>query len=226
MPLKREIIQTEDGSVTIFIPELNECYHSIHGAVNESNHIFIEAGLKFVLKNQTSINILEVGFGTGLNAFLTAVNCRDLAYTIYYIGVEPFPLVIEEIEKLNYAEVCGNKENADYLKKIHLLPWEEQGWIGDNFSLLKRKKKIEEASLPDNVFDLVYFDAFAPSVQPELWKQSIFEKLFNSMKSGGVLVTYSSKGDVKRALKACGFQIEKLPGPKGKREFCRGVKTI
>lgn len=225
MLLHREIITTEDGSVTIFIPELNECYHSIHGAANESNHIFIDAGLKFVLKEQTQLNILEIGFGTGLNAFLTLGYCLHNHCSIDYIGLEPYPLVAAEIEQLNYAQLSDSIEQIDYLKNIHQIPWETKGIISDNFSLLKTKQKIEEAILPDNHFDLVYFDAFAPTVQPHLWQQSIFEKISHSMKPGGVLVTYSCKGDVKRALKACGFNIEKLPGPKGKREFLRGIKS-
>lgn len=222
--MKREIITTGDGSVTIFLPELNESYHSIHGAINESNHIFIEAGLKYVLQNKTNINILEVGFGTGLNAFLTAGTCLDQIYTIYYIGVEPFPVINSEVLKLNYPETSVFHNQIDCFQLIHNSVWEKACSITDNFILFKTQQKIEEVTLKDNHFDLVYFDAFAPMVQPELWQSSIFKKLYDSMKAGSILVTYSSKGDVKRTLKECGFTIDKLPGPKGKREFLRAMK--
>jgi tRNA U34 5-methylaminomethyl-2-thiouridine-forming methyltransferase MnmC len=221
--LKREIIITDDGSTTIFLPEWNECYHSTHGAVNESNHIFIEAGLKYVLSNQTDIRILEVGFGTGLNAFLTSVTAKH--YTIYYIGLEPYPLNHDEIASLNYPESSGFKKSEDSFKRIHSSPWEKDCLITPNFTLCKTQQKIEEAILPENHFNLIYFDAFAPMVQPELWQKSIFEKLYRAMQSGGILVTYSCKGDVKRALKESGFAIEKLPGPTGKREFVRAKKS-
>lgn len=222
--MKREIILTDDGSTTIFLPEWNECYHSTHGAVNESNHIFIEAGLKYVISRQNDIRILEVGFGTGLNAFLTAIN--GSGYTIYYIGLEPYPLNDVEISLLNYDKLSGYETHSLVFDKIHQCTWEKESHVNENFTLLKIQQKIEEAILPENHFDLVYFDAFAPMVQPELWQKDIFEKIYRSMKAEGVLVTYSSKGDVKRALKESGFTIEKLPGPKGKREFCRATKII
>jgi tRNA U34 5-methylaminomethyl-2-thiouridine-forming methyltransferase MnmC len=220
--LKREIILTGDGSTTIYLPEWNECYHSTYGALDEANHIFIEAGLKYVQSRQNDIRILEVGFGTGLNAFLTAINGKN--YTIYYIGLEPYPVNDGEISLLNYDKLCGNGEQNGVFEKIHQGIWEKDIQVTGNFTLLKVKKKVEESNFPDACFDLVYFDAFAPMVQPEMWQKEIFLKLYRAMKPEGVLVTYSSKGDVKRALKECGFTIEKLPGPKGKREFIRARK--
>jgi len=222
--LKREIIITGDGSTTIFLPEWQECYHSTHGAVNESNHIFIEAGLNYVLSKKENIRILEIGFGTGLNAFLTLMNCLSSGKTIYYEGIEPYPLKDSEIASLNYPESTGFIGHQDLFNRIHLAEWERPCRIAPDFTLLKTKQKAEDIILPGSHFDLVYFDAFAPLVQPELWQKSVFEKLNKSMKPGGILVTYSSKGDVKRALKESGFKIEKLPGPKGKREFCRAEK--
>jgi tRNA U34 5-methylaminomethyl-2-thiouridine-forming methyltransferase MnmC len=221
--LKHEIILTDDGSTTIYLPEWKECYHSTHGALNESNHIFIEAGLKYVLSRSNDIRILEVGFGTGLNAFLTAIN--GSGYTIYYIGLEPFPLNDAEISLLNYDKLSWYDVHSSIFEKIHQCPWEKDFQLSKTFTLLKIQQKIEEAILPEDHFDLVYFDAFAPMVQPEMWQKDIFAKIFRLLKTEGVLVTYSSKGDVKRALKESGFTIEKLPGPKGKREFCRATKV-
>ena len=225
MPLQREIIITADGSVSIFVPELNETYHSVHGAMNESDHIFIEAGLRFVMQRQNRINILEVGFGTGLNAFLTACNCFGPDHTIYYIGIEPYPLSDSETEKLNYPELTGIEGSADVFKKIHGSAWEMESKITDNFTLRKTRNKVRDVALPDNTFNLVYFDAFAPGVQPDMWDKAIFEKIYASMRTEGILLTYSCKGDVKRALISCGFAIEKLPGPSGKREFIRAQRS-
>ena len=224
--MKREIILTEDGSSTIFLPEWHECYHSTHGAVNESNHIFIEAGLKHVLSMFSSIRILEVGLGTGLNAFLTAMNTTEPHHTIYYMGIEPFPISDEESVALHYAESSGFSAHDDCFRKIHAAGWDKESQILPHFTLRKTLGRIEDVLLEDDSFHLVYFDAFAPMVQPELWQKNIFEKLGRAMKPGGILVTYSCKGDVKRALKESGFTIEKLPGPIGKREFIRATKAI
>ncbi len=223
--MKREIILTDDGSTTISLPEWDECYHSTHGAVSESNHIFIEAGLKYVLSRQTQIRLLEVGFGTGLNAFLSAMHCMGSNHTLYYIGLEPYPLIETEIKALNYPEISGYKEHDACFRKIHATEWVKESLITPQFTLVKTRQPIQEATLPENYFDLVYFDAFAPRVQPELWQKNIFEKLHRAMQLGGILVTYSCKGDVKRALKESGFTLEKLPGPKGKREFIRAEKS-
>lgn len=220
--MKREVRTTEDGSSTIYIPDWGECYHSVHGAGNESNHIFIEAGLKFVLQKRSDIHVLEVGFGTGLNAFLSFAN--STGYTLYYMGLEPHPLNDAEILQLNYPEVSGFSDLKDIFNTIHNCAWEKDCLLNTDFTLHKTMIKLQDARLPENYFDLVYFDAFAPTIQPALWQSQIFRKLNASMKTGGILVTYSSKGDVKRALLESGFKIEKLPGPKGKREFCRAEK--
>ncbi len=224
--MKREIILTEDGSSTIFLPEWQECYHSTHGAVNESNHIFIEAGLKYVLSKLSYVRILEVGLGTGLNAFLTAMNTTEPHHTIYYMGVEPFPISEEESVALHHAESSGFSAYADCFRKIHAADWDKESQILPHFVLKKVLGGIEDVMLADETFDLVYFDAFAPIVQPEMWQKNIFEKLGRAINLGGILVTYSCKGDVKRALKESGFTIEKLPGPRGKREFIRATKAI
>ena len=224
--LKREVIKTDDGSSTIFIPDLNECYHSTHGAINESMHIFIDAGFRRAIYDKTQINILEVGFGTGLNALLTVIESLEKAFSIFYQGIEPYPVYKSELDQINYPEKINNSQSQLLFEKIHQCEWETPQPNTVNFNLLKTQQKIEEVKLPDNSFDLVYFDAFAPTVQPDLWQTTIFEKIFRSMREGGILVTYSCKGDVKRAMKACGFVIEKLPGPTGKREFLRATKVI
>ena len=222
--MESEIIITADGSHTIYIPELNECYHSKNGAMAESMHIFIEAGYRYVSKNKTSINILEVGFGTGLNALLTLFETLNDSYCVYYQGIEPYRVDKIKLDKLNYPELTGVLNALLYFEEIHNLKTEVPKKITADFSLLIVENKIEDVILKKSFFDLVYFDAFAPDINPELWKQQIFEKISASMKTGGVLVTYSCKGDVKRALKEAGFVIEKLPGPPGKREFLRAVK--
>ncbi|MEI6122807.1 MAG: tRNA (5-methylaminomethyl-2-thiouridine)(34)-methyltransferase MnmD [Bacteroidota bacterium] len=223
--LKRQVIITNDGSSTIFVPQLNQCYHSTHGAINESQHIFIEAGFNKSLDQLYHINILEVGFGTGLNALLTLVENADSSQTVFYQGIEPHPVHKCELSQINYADKIPAKQTKGLFEKIHNALWDEKQPITGNFELLKTNNTIETVSLPNNFFHLVYFDAFAPTIQPELWKKEIFEKIFQAMSSHSILVTYSCKGDVKRALKASGFTIEKLPGPTGKREFIRAFKN-
>lgn len=222
--MKSEIIITADGSHTIYIPELNECYHSKNGALTESMHIFIEAGCRFAAKDKTSLNILEVGFGTGLNALLTLFETMDDSLKVFYQGVEPYRVDKKMLDILNYSELTGVSNAKLFFEDIHKTKTEIPKKITDSFSLLICENKIEYIILKKSFFDLVYFDAFAPDINPEIWEQQVFEKISTSMKTGGVLVTYSCKGDVKRALKASGFGIEKLPGPPGKREFLRAIK--
>ena len=219
-----KLIVTADGSHTLFIEELNEYYHSTFGAIQESMHIFIEAGLKFQLNKFQEINLLEIGFGTGLNALLSYDHSFRNKLNINYWAIEPFPVNSKFIRKLNYGKTLQNKSLSDLFIQLHDAEWNTNLVLSDRFNFRKLKNEVQNTQLPENYFNLVYFDAFAPDVQPELWTEGVFKKIYNSMTEDAVLVTYSVKGDVKRAMKSAGFKIEKLPGPIGKREFLRAKK--
>ncbi len=219
--MKREIIITSDGSTTIHLPDWDEQYHSKHGAIQEAYHVFIKNGLEFISK--TEICVLEMGFGTGLNGFITFLEAQKRSLKIDYTGVEAYPVSDKEIEKLNYVSELNGKDSSDIFDKLHSISWEEKQSISSNFSLLKKKQFFEDFK-EENKFDLIYFDAFGAKVQPELWAESIFEKMFKSLKNKGVLVTYSAKGSVRRAMQSVGFKVERLPGPPGKREMLRAIK--
>lgn len=221
--LNPEIFLTEDGSHSLFVSALNESYHSRHGAINESMHIFINEGLKKHLSKE-KINILEVGFGTGLNAFLTLLECKLLTNHINYHTVEPFPLHYGVISKLNYPESIG-MDTLPLFMKLHESPWNIQTEITQYFCLNKMMMKLEDCSFLSDYYDLVYFDAFSPDVQPELWSAEIFKRIFAAMHQESSLVTYSAKGVVRRNLADIGFLIERIPGPKGKREMIRASKV-
>jgi tRNA U34 5-methylaminomethyl-2-thiouridine-forming methyltransferase MnmC len=218
-----EIKKTDDGSHTLFVPELKEHYHSAFGAIQESMHVFIHAGLKY-FDQKEELSILEIGFGTGLNALLTAVESRD--QQIKYWGIEAFPLDKEVIQKLNYPQLIPYDASDLIFDKIHQGEWGKASKITDAFMLTKFHSKIQETALPKNHFHLVYFDAFAPDVQPELWASEILMKIYASMKPGGILVTYSSKGLVKQNLRAAGFSVKRLPGAAGKKHMVRAEKVI
>lgn len=212
---------TEDGSTTLFIPELNEHYHSIHGAVQESMHIFIREGYEQIRNFPACI--FEAGFGTGLNAFLTFLVSEKEGRSIHYSAIEKYPLEEHLLRLLNYAEKT-NPAKAEVFKSIHDAPWDQDIRISNHFTLHKMKGDLREVRLHDAAYDLVYFDAFGPAVQPELWTEEIFRMIYQSMKEDSCLVTYSVKGSVTRTLKAAGFSLEKLPGPPGKREMTRATK--
>jgi tRNA U34 5-methylaminomethyl-2-thiouridine-forming methyltransferase MnmC len=212
---------TADGSTTIHIAEWDEQYHSKHGAIQEAKHVFIKNGLS-LFANQ-KISILEIGFGTGLNCFITFLEEQKMNLKIDYVGVEAYPLVADEVEKMNYIDQLEANEFGDIFNKMHQQDWEIKGKISPEFSLTKRNQFFNEIS-DENKFDLIYFDAFGARVQPELWTEEIFEKMHKALKPDGVLVTYSAKGSVRRAMLAVGFLVEKLPGPPGKREMLRGKK--
>jgi len=215
-----EVLITQDGSSSLRRKDLQEGYHSTYGAIAESVHIFIDAGLRNVEKHSL-INILEIGFGTGLNALLTCEFAIKEKQSIYYQTIEKYPLSQQIISQLNYGELLSLEE--EFLK-IHSVSWNENAEINNLFSIHKIDKPAENLNYKANFFDIIYFDAFAPQFEENLWQQEMFAKLHSSLKEGGLLVTYCCKGDVKRALKASGFQIEKLPGPKGKREILRAKK--
>lgn len=213
---------TADGSTTIHIPEWDEQYHSKHGAIQEAKHVFIKNGLS-LFTNQR-ISILEIGFGTGLNCFITFLEAPKMKLAIDYVGVEAYPLDSEEVEKMNYVNQLEANEFSAVFNEMHKQDWELKSELSPDFSLKKRKQFFNEIN-DKNQFDLIYFDAFGARVQPELWTEEIFEKMYKSLKTGGVLVTYSAKGSVRRAMQSVGFLVEKLPGPPGKREMLRGKKV-
>ena len=224
--MERKIIKTEDGSVTIHLPAWNEQYHSKHGAVQEARHVFLKMGLHFYLENYQpeEISILEIGFGTGLNTFLTFLEAEKMSQSIKYTGVEAFPVSSEEIRQLNYPEASQAKDKQSSFQKIHDIPWESISQISPFFKLEKQQKKFDEIKDID-LYDIIYFDAFGARVQPELWTEDIFSIMYKALKKNGILVTYAAKGSVRRAMLATGFQVEKLPGPPGKREMLRAVKN-
>ena len=216
-------VLTEDGSITLFIPELNEHYHSIHGAVQESMHIFIREGYEQIRNFPACI--FEAGFGTGLNAFLTFLVSEKEGRSIHYSAIEKYPLEDHLVRLLNYPEKT-DPAKAEVFQAIHDAPWDQDIRISNHFTLHKMKGDLQEVRLKDAAYDLVYFDAFGPVVQPELWTEEIFRMVHQSMKEGSCLVTFSVKGSVTRAMKTAGFSLEKLPGPQGKREMTRATKRI
>jgi len=220
--VKPEIIISEDGSHTLFVPELCEHYHSVHGAVQESRHVFINAGLKACKQQQ--LNVLEIGFGTGLNALLTFYEAEMHGLEINYIAYESFPLGEEIWKELNHWHFIDHTKARDTFNLIHASEWGGGVALSEKFMLQKIAGKIEQAVLPENYFNLVYFDAFAPAVQPELWTLQIFSKIYQAVAAGGILVTYSAMGEVRRKLLKAGFSVERLPGPPGKREMLRAWK--
>ncbi|WP_395050894.1 tRNA (5-methylaminomethyl-2-thiouridine)(34)-methyltransferase MnmD [Flavobacterium sp.] len=220
--MKREIIKTADGSTTIQLNDWNECYHSKFGAIQEAQHVFIKKGLS--LFESKSISILEIGFGTGLNAFITFLESKKLNQTIDYDGVEAYPISADEVLSMNYVSELNAKNESSIFEKMHECNWEEQIILRQDFLLTKRKQFF--ADIDDiEKFDLIYFDAFGYNVQPELWSTAIFQKMYNALKQNGILVTYAARGVVKRSMKEVGFEVEKLEGPPGKREMFRARKN-
>ena len=221
--MKREFLTTGDGSVTIHLPEWNEQYHSKHGALAEAQHVFIKTGLyHFVeLHKPKNISILEIGFGTGLNALLTLLEAKTNQLTISYHGVEGYPVAVNEVEHLNYAEIVNTDLNL--FLSLHSCDWEKPQVLSPYFTLTKRELFFNQIEDTD-AYHIIYFDAFGARVQPELWTELIFEKMYHALKDGGVLVTYSAKGSVRRAMQAVGFTVERLPGPPVKREMLRATK--
>ncbi|NJL13544.1 MAG: tRNA (5-methylaminomethyl-2-thiouridine)(34)-methyltransferase MnmD [Microscillaceae bacterium] len=219
LPLEIQI--TGDGSFTLYSPAFQEIYHSRHGAFTESQHVFIEGGLKYVLEKAERIQILEVGFGTGLNAWLTAL-ALPTAARVMYIGLEPFPVSEQMVSQLNFEAVLPFAATLPF-SALHQAPWNVASLINPQFELLKIKATLEEWPGASSL-DLVYFDAFAPEKHPALWELPVFEKIAAMMHPQGVLVSYCAKGQFKRHLKAVGFAVESLPGPPGKREMTRAIK--
>jgi len=218
----RRLQVTDDGSHTLTSDKIGENYHSKFGAIQESKHIFIDAGITAVANNKNKqINVLEVGTGTGLNILLTYLWSEKYNISIKYYGYEPYPISKNDVILLNYPKQLGVDEELFF--HIH----DEIGKpvnLSDKFSLLVNKSTIQSVKLKPGYYDVIYFDAFSPDSQPEMWTTEVFGKIYDSLVSGGVLTTYSCKGNVKRSLIEAGFSIEKLPGPPGKREFLRAWK--
>ena len=219
-----KIIASRDGSHTLFHSGLNETYHSMHGAIQESEHVFIKAGLEQFTTKKNTIHIFEVGFGTGLNAWLTYKAIKGTAIKIIYHSLEPFPLAEEIYTQLNYTSGSEDKDLNDFFLALHKAPWEKEVALNENFTLKKIKTKLEAYSPQTDYFDLIYFDAFAPSKQAEMWLPENIQKVYALLNKGGILVTYCARGQFKRDLKSVGFLVETLMGPPGKKEMTRGVK--
>ena len=211
-----ELKVSADGSHTLYVPELEEHYHSVNGAINESMHVFIEPNLQYCTLPQ--ISVLEIGFGTGLNALLTAIHQGKKS--VFYHSLEKYPIEISLAQQLNY---CQSTEEQQLFEKMHQAEWQKESSINQQFTLLKDETDLLSVSF-NRMYDLVYFDAFAPEKQPEMWSSDIFQKIYDAMNEGGILTTYCAKGVVRRTMQACGFTVERLPGPKGKREMLRAVK--
>jgi tRNA U34 5-methylaminomethyl-2-thiouridine-forming methyltransferase MnmC len=228
LQMERQVITTADGSSTVSIPEMNVTYHSTHGAIQESMHVFIQAGLNQALSRYSSISILEMGFGTGLNALLTLIESEAVKKPVHYSAIELYPLEPEQIKTLNYCEQLDRKDLIQSFEILHISPWEEDIQITEYLTLYKSGTDLLKFETPRSgqLFHIIYFDAFAPTAQPELWTSAVFEKLFALLSLGGLLVTYCSKGDVRRAMQSAGFRVEKLTGPPGKREMVRAWKEM
>ena len=215
-----KIFITEDGSHSMFSEKHGVSYHSKYGAIQETEHVFINAAFRNQLPT-SSLSILDIGFGTGLNAYMTLLEAATKKVKVKYVGIEAYPISSDIYQQLNYAELL-KKDNSDF-QKLHQLDWEEPHAISDYFVFEKRQTHFENLDF-NNQFDIIYFDAFAPNAQPELWEENLLKKMFAALKTNGVLTTYCAKGVVKRTLKKVGFEIEAIPGPPGKREMTRAIK--
>lgn len=227
--MKPKIEITKDGSSTLLHPKYQAHYHSIFGAIEESNHVYINAGLLYFLSSEgkqevkQSCSVLEVGFGSGLNAFNTFLKAESLPTNINYVGVESYPVSIETIEKLNYVAQFNATDKASFFKQMHSVSWGKTHKITDKFSLEKRQLDIFDLE-STNEFEVIYFDAFGPGAQPELWTEPIFKIMYAALKKEGVLITYCAQGAARRAMQSVGFTVSKLPGPPNKRHILRAVK--
>ena len=220
--VKRKIVTTADGSKTLQIEEWQEQYHSMHGAIQEAYHVFIKHGLN--LFENKAIAILEIGFGTGLNAYITFLEAQYKGLSINYYGIEAYPVSFEEAMSMEYVTSLKDADfGQEAFELMHKSPWNFPVKIASFFNLLKLEKKFQDIN-DSNAYELIYFDAFGFRVQPELWSESIFLKMYTALRPGGVLVTYAAKGSVRRAMVSVGFLVERLEGPPGKREMLRATK--
>lgn len=222
--MQQQILKkTADGSFTIYLPEMDEQYHSMNGAITESNHVFIERG--YLFHEKKNLSVFEAGFGTGLNCLLTIIQAQKLKRPTIYYAIEKYPLHIEVTQKLDYGSFFSD-EARRWFEKIHSCPWEKEVKISDYFKLYKTTGDLTTKNfLPERNFDVIYFDAFGPDKQPEMWTPKIFERISRITQTDGVFVTYSAKGQVRRDLAAAGYRMERLPGPPGKKQMLRGIKV-
>ena len=217
-----KIISTTDGSDTLYSQQFNEHYHSTFGAISESKHIFIKEGLNY--RQLKSVNIFEVGFGTGLNAFLSFLESKKQNLTVKYTSIEKYPIDLDIITNLNYPKLLSQKhQNIFY--QLHECKWNIEIELSKNFMFKKILFDFNKYEFTEN-FDVIFFDAFAPETQPELWSTENFTKIYNALNNQGILTTYSSKGLVKNNLREAGFIVKRLKGPKGKRHILRAEKLI
>ena len=221
--MPNQLFETGDGSHSIFSEQFGVNYHSTHGAIQETQHIFINAALRFKALLQEELSILDIGFGTGLNAYMTLMEATHRNLSIDYTGYEAFPISIAQAKALNYPTLLKISDTTYPFQILHECDWGQRIAINNHFSFKKCLQTFDQI-VYENRFDIVYFDAFAPDAQPDLWKQPMLEKMYQALKPDGVLVTYCAKGEVKRTLKAVGFQVEGLKGPPGKREMTRAIK--
>jgi tRNA U34 5-methylaminomethyl-2-thiouridine-forming methyltransferase MnmC len=219
----RELIITADGSHSLFVPALNEHYHSVHGAIQESLHVFMRMGFDEAQKHRQALRILEIGFGTGLNAWLTLLAAGNAK--VHYTSLEAYPVDPQQATQLNYASHEGAQGDAALFAQMHEAAWNEAVPLTAGFTLQKMHCTLHAFVPEPGAFDLIYFDAFAPRVQPELWTQEVFEKMYFALATGAILTTYCAKGQVRRNIQAAGFMVERLQGPPGKREMLRGRKA-
>lgn len=221
--MSNQLFLTQDGSHSIFSEQFGVSYHSKYGAIQETQHVFIDAGLRPKALVQKEIAILDIGFGTGLNAFMTLLESIKSDLHISYIAYEAFPISKEQVDLLNYPQLLKDPASATHFSLLHDQEWDRVLQLHDNFTFTKHLASFQEIDFKET-FDLIYFDAFAPSAQPELWETALLKKMYKALKTNGILVTYCAKGQVKRNLKEVGFKVEKLKGPPGKREMTRAVK--
>lgn len=220
--MKLQIIDTADGSQTLYLPEMNEHYHSVNGAITESNHVYLEKGYLFHPSQNPSV--LEIGFGTGLNALLTAISAEKTKRKTHYISIEKYPLSKNITEHLKFGSNISD-EACQLFNKIHACKWNETVHISEYFTLVKLEADLTVNDLLNvENCDVIYFDAFGPDKQPEMWTPDIFQKIYRATSPNGIFVTYSAKGDVRRSLIASGYFMEKVPGPPGKIQMLRGIK--
>ena len=220
--MKRQVIQTADGSKTLFVPEMNEQYHSVNGALTESDYVFLKQG--YLHHPSPSPVVFEVGFGTGLNALVTALKAEEQKRSTTFISIEKYPISTAEIENLDYGKIISDKA-VDLFQKLHAADWNKEVKISEYFTLHKVEADLTKLAIKNlGPFDVIYFDAFAPDKQPQLWQAEIFDRIFEASKIGAIFVTYSAKGSIRRQLISSGFSIERLSGPPGKRQMLRGVR--
>lgn len=220
--MKREVINTDDGSSSIYVREMDETYHSTHGAIQEARHVFLENGIHQI--DASSIRLFELGFGTGLNALLTLDYANKMGIQIEYHAIEAFPIEPELVKQLNYVEMI-NPELKTNFEAMHLCEWNSDVQLSSNFKLQKIHSKIQNFPIENETYNVIYFDAFGPVAQAEMWTIEIVKKMYDALVDGGILVTYCAQGEFKRNLKRVGFGVETLPGPPGKREMTKGSKV-